>query len=999
MDTEASRDFPTDDAVRAAQALEPAVQRLRASFEALERALERVTGRGEQAASALVPMQQQQELLGRTAAAVAQQVTKQRDALGAYEQRLAAMRAPQQAAQRFDELQQSIEGVEEGTRTYAGAAAMASIEMRQLNDEQERGLGLLGAMQSLLGNIVNLLRNFGINVGGGVGRVLGSLSSVQGIFGAIGRLGGTGASPAFGSGGGGSAGVSPAFNLLGLGRSVGSLLGIGGGAAVSSAALGATPAFASGLAADAALSAGAGAAGAASILGPIGIAVGLGALAFSFFGKSGRAKELERQAKLLEESFAGLRGTLQGVNAGLAALAQGPLGGAAAGSLAGGLAGLPASIERFSGVTRNRLRLFGPTRELAGTVAEGVVSLLGGEAGVRAVATSGAFPASFFSGVVNRRFELPVGNEGIFSDAQLGKRADLQRSLFLSRLAGAGFEVTGATPFGREAPEHGLTAESLGAGSVVVQGLEQIAELFRVFASPGDLDRVRAFNEEFAQFLETLQKAAEGFTARTFAQAQGFAGVIEEVSATLFQLRPPTAQAQIKGALESFAAFSRVLAEGGAGAGPEGLQNIFEGLTSAATRFASVLDRLRQENTAASRAVEDLTRQQRLARADIEEQAFEASLRGLLPEEARAARLARLMGQRADIAVRLAAPNLQPDTALALVGQGRNVLQQLLELQSQNADLTIDEFSEGRNQMVAELKGLADISDAAFAAQIGAQQEIIDANQAVLAELGMGGSFVAAQEAVRAALESKLEEVRAIAAAGFNEQADLLRAIDTNTERLAQLGLIETRLGELNTLFAGRREPPTAAEIAQAARAELPDFSQLTLALGALAGFPTELSRVLDLAAQARLPSPQSLAAAQGAQGGLSARDQAIWEQIQNEARNLLTQGAGADVIGTFIRIRQQSLGFSGIPSFQEGGVMPRTGLAFLHAGEQVTPAGNGSRPAPINVEINDRQTIQLVTDGRVIAEVTRDHMKRLIIEMGRRGELFVDADGRINGS
>jgi len=895
-----------------------------------------------------------------------------------------------------------------GEEAWQAAMAGSIVWEKNLNAERERSISLLSAMGALFGDVSNLLGAFGVNVGGGLAstfqRVIGGLRSVQGIGRTLGELSGASG----GGGGGGGLLSSPAFNILGLGRSVGSVLGIGGGAAATSAALGAAPTFASGLAADAALSAGAGAAGAASILGPIGIAVGLGALAFSFFGKSGRAKELEKQAKLLEESFAALKSTLRGVNEGLSQLAGGALGRGAAAGLASGLAGLPGDIERFSGVTRNRLRLFGPTRELAGTVAEGVVSLLGGEAGVRAVATSGAFPASFFSGLVNRRFELPVGPEGIFSDAQLGKRADIQRSLFLSRLAGAGFEISGVSEFGREAPEHGLTAGAPGAGTVVVQGLEQIAELFRVFASPGDLDRVRAFNEEFAQFLETLQQAAEGFTQRTFARAQEFAGVIETVSGALFQLRPPTAQAQLQGALESFAAFSRVLAEGGAGAGPEGLQNIFEGLTGAATRFATVLETLRQENVAASRAVEDLTNQQRLARQDIAGQAFEASLRGLTPEAARAARIARLQAQRADIAARLAAPELQPASALELVGQGRDVLQRLLELQSQNADLTIEEFALGRDQMVAELQGLAGISDQAFAAQISAQQGIIDANQAILAELGMGGSFVAAQEMVRAALEAKLEDVRASAAAGFNEQADLLRAIDTNTERLAQLGLIETRLGELNTLFAGRREAPTAEEIAAAARVEVPDFSSLQ---GTLDAFPAQLGAALSgaLLTLRDEPSPQSMHAPAGAvAAALSPSQQGIWEQIQSEARDLLARGVGADVIGTFIRVRQQSLGFEGIPAFQHGGVVRRPTLALLGEGgeeEWVVPGrmmrrGGGGGGGLTQIEINSRDVIQLVgIDGQVVAELIWPRLKRLMIEDGRRGGLFADADGRLNGS
>jgi len=888
---------------------------------------------------------------------------------------------------------------------------VAIQDLGDFNHTQAQTISLLSRLGGLLGDISSLFSAFGLRASGAIGslqNVFGGLRAATNILGFLGRgqqAGGPQGTQVGDIGGGGF--FSNLSNLFGAGRLASSVAGF---FAPSSAIIGAGP-FA-GLTAGAATTAGASIVemGAIGGVGPaagiglstalpiIGAVVGAGLLAFSIFGKSGRAKELERQAKLLEESFAGLRSTLQGVNAGLAALAEGPLGRGAAGSLASGLANLPAAIERFSGVTRNRLRLFGPTRELAGNVAEGVLSLLGGEAGVRNVARSGAFPESFFTGLVNRRFELPVGPEGIFSDAQLGKRGDIQRAMFLSRLAGAGFEISGATPFGREETAHGLTAESIGAGTVVVQGLEQIAELFRVFSSPGDLERVRAFNEEFAEFLEGLQAATEGFKQRTFERAQGFAGVIETVSAALFQLRPPTAQAQIKAAMESFAAFSRVLAEGGAGAGPEGLQNIFEGLTEAATRFASVLEDLRQENIAASRAIEDLTLQQRLSRASIEEQAFEASLRGMLPEDARAARLARLQARRADIAARLAAPDLMPETALGLVGEGRDVLQRLLELQSQNADLTIDEFALGRNQMVAELEGLAGISDMAFQAQIEAQQGILDANQDILDELGIGGSIVGAQQAAATLLEGKLEDIRAIAAGSFNSLADLLRAIDTNTDRLAKLGLIETKLGDLNTLWARRREPPTAAEIAQAARLEVPDFPQLDIAVGALLGFPAALSGVLrDFVDQNRLPSPQSLAVAQG---GLSTRDAAIWEQIQNEARALLAQGAGADVISSFIRVRQQSLGFGGIPSFQVGGVMPRTGLAFLHAGETVTPSANGSRPAPINVEINDRQTIQLVTgDGRVIAEVVWPHVKRLIIEAGRRGELFVRDDSRLDGS
>jgi len=64
---------------------------------------------------------------------------------------------------------------------------------------------------------------------------------------------------------------------------------------------------------------------------------------------------------------------------------------------------------------------------------------------------------------------------------------------------------------------------------------------------------------------------------------------------------------------------------------------------------------------------------------------------------------------------------------------------------------------------------------------------------------------------------------------------------------------------------------------------------------------------------------------------------------------------------------------FGNIPFFQEGGVMPHTGLAYLHEGETITPAGEAGMGVSIHIEN------VYGTDPDEIAEALQDKLNTLI--------------------
>ena len=59
--------------------------------------------------------------------------------------------------------------------------------------------------------------------------------------------------------------------------------------------------------------------------------------------------------------------------------------------------------------------------------------------------------------------------------------------------------------------------------------------------------------------------------------------------------------------------------------------------------------------------------------------------------------------------------------------------------------------------------------------------------------------------------------------------------------------------------------------------------------------------------------------------------------------------------VGRILFARSYAIGQAraGVPSFQKGGVMPHTGLAHLHAGETIIPAGQSGGSGVVNITIN----------------------------------------------
>jgi hypothetical protein len=60
------------------------------------------------------------------------------------------------------------------------------------------------------------------------------------------------------------------------------------------------------------------------------------------------------------------------------------------------------------------------------------------------------------------------------------------------------------------------------------------------------------------------------------------------------------------------------------------------------------------------------------------------------------------------------------------------------------------------------------------------------------------------------------------------------------------------------------------------------------------------------------------------------------------------------------------------MPSFQTGGIMPETGLAYLHKGERVTPANEVNNSPNMNITIN--ANVSSDYDVRRIAEQIKQY-------------------------
>ena len=76
-----------------------------------------------------------------------------------------------------------------------------------------------------------------------------------------------------------------------------------------------------------------------------------------------------------------------------------------------------------------------------------------------------------------------------------------------------------------------------------------------------------------------------------------------------------------------------------------------------------------------------------------------------------------------------------------------------------------------------------------------------------------------------------------------------------------------------------------------------------------------------------------------------------------------------------------------GLPGFQMGGTMPgapgQAGLAILHGGETVTPAGGGNRDTGILMDIRAGIQALVAKDAIIVVETsdggaTRDHLLSL---------------------
>ena len=376
-----------------------------------------------------------------------------------------------------------------------------------------------------------------------------------------------------------------------------------------------------------------------------------------------------------------------------------------------------------------------------------------------------------------------------------------------------------------------IAQSAVGHNALFVQGMEKL------------LQQITALGEAAEAAGETVGELTEAVRTvdPTIQRAQGFLEIIQAVDNITSQRRPTTLA-------QEFRTRSGIVSRGigtfnalGPDYGPEELAQLIGVITDNFGALITRLQGMRDATVQAARAVEQLTSQQAKARGGILNQAFEASLRYMTPADARAARVSNLQSRRSSLAARLQAGGGTPEITLALIGESQQVLQELLGLQATDASLTLEEAKASRDEIVGELEALASLSDHTFQIQIDKQQEIIDTNQDMLDELGIGGSFVEAITNLQDLEGGLLKSIRDKAATSFDEEIVLLRDILEDTSVVDELVTMKSTLDGMNS-----DRMANTTDITAAIREERPQLAQLNILLQSL---PSTLSSMITSAA------------------------------------------------------------------------------------------------------------------------------------------------------
>lgn len=324
-----------------------------------------------------------------------------------------------------------------------------------------------------------------------------------------------------------------------------------------------------------------------------------------------QAKDIARQQKILDRAFSGLTAGVSLVSEGFGRLASGTmLATGAVTALATAITTLPSLVDSFRSVTRRRLRLFGPTLELADLAFTGLSNALVGTGG-ESLGESfrrGRLPLDLLEGFreqnVSLTFspggEIQVGEDGpVISVA--GPDADKQTRMFLTRIGEflsegtippgvtlSGMTGTLATHASALAGGDGTTTD---LGGLVIQSgsyrdpsspdaigvpfpeaitggtlnlpLSAIPSIFGAFTGGQEGDRVREFNSAVTDFFDTLFESIKKL--KDFA-AGLFTTVISEVVGLrdfLFRRTDPLIADYAKNetALSNFDSFSKNLTD------------------------------------------------------------------------------------------------------------------------------------------------------------------------------------------------------------------------------------------------------------------------------------------------------------------------------------------------------------------------------------------------------------------------------------------------------
>ena len=76
------------------------------------------------------------------------------------------------------------------------------------------------------------------------------------------------------------------------------------------------------------------------------------------------------------------------------------------------------------------------------------------------------------------------------------------------------------------------------------------------------------------------------------------------------------------------------------------------------------------------------------------------------------------------------------------------------------------------------------------------------------------------------------------------------------------------------------------------------------------------------------------------------------------------------------------------MPSFQTGGIMPYTGVAYLHKGEKITPAGESSSTTNISPNITINATVSSDYDVRKMATLINQYISREMQRVTKGGTI-----------